>query len=489
MMKTRWSYLALAFFLVLHAAGCWGGNSVDSESGKKGNAGDAESQQRGVSPGFSCDKASTKIEKMICGSQELSALDNLMSSLYEEVLSKTDDKDQIKQSQIAWLNSERKNCSNNKCLNKAYKQRIHFLNTRLAALGKTGERSRGHSESGVVSEEKDAGHQKSNFERSIVGVYRPASKVYWDTGVLTIARDYLDWSGCNDVPFKVVEEVGGKFNIEILGNDYCTVHGMKIKHMSLYRNEFGGLNVDLFKSRKKMETDSWVASGEFGVVDHEAASYKLMWSETDSVCKDFLDVVNQDLMSSSYVNYSDNKDFRGWKILNSHVPIREDLEPWYRVFRPPVATLDIDIDNDDVVEYLYLITYRDPVPRQKLYVFKDRPELQPDLSSNPLKRYSEFSAFVKAQKSRNNVAGEGIWFRNPLPLSELPGYSKRREYFNGNTAAFFVYKNDNKNYLVADPLSYESKSGKADQDNPWLVLFSVSRESELSKTCILKRNN
>ncbi len=78
---------------------------------------------------FDCDKAGTKVEKMICADPELSKLDEELGKAYNKALEANSDQASIKQKQRDWL-KERNKCANSECIRTRYQDRI-------ANLGKT----------------------------------------------------------------------------------------------------------------------------------------------------------------------------------------------------------------------------------------------------------------------------------------------------------------------------------------------------------------
>ncbi len=77
---------------------------------------------------FDCAKATEVVEKIICGSQELSEYDRQLSSAYVESVKKNQsDKQRIKQEQLAWI-AKRNECEYSfDCLKSAYKERLSVL--------------------------------------------------------------------------------------------------------------------------------------------------------------------------------------------------------------------------------------------------------------------------------------------------------------------------------------------------------------------------
>jgi uncharacterized protein YecT (DUF1311 family) len=78
------------------------------------------------SPSFNCQNASSKIENMICNSNELSELDAQLSATYKEAFSFSSDKELLKKHQNNWRNN-RDACSTEPCVKSAYKKRINEL--------------------------------------------------------------------------------------------------------------------------------------------------------------------------------------------------------------------------------------------------------------------------------------------------------------------------------------------------------------------------
>jgi len=71
---------------------------------------------------FDCDKAGTKVEKMICADAELSKLDDGLGKLYQDVLGKANEKQKkpLITIQRHWLKYVRNICKNGLCLKQAY---------------------------------------------------------------------------------------------------------------------------------------------------------------------------------------------------------------------------------------------------------------------------------------------------------------------------------------------------------------------------------
>ena len=79
---------------------------------------------------FDCAKATTKVEKMICADPELSALDENLSKAFKEAMSATNDKEQPKKEQFAWMR-ERDKCKSTECIKQKYQEKlVSFANTK-----------------------------------------------------------------------------------------------------------------------------------------------------------------------------------------------------------------------------------------------------------------------------------------------------------------------------------------------------------------------
>jgi uncharacterized protein len=73
---------------------------------------------------FDCGKASTKIETLICGNEELSKLDESLKKAYQKSLERNDVRQQAIKSQRQWLKDVRNQCQSAECVENAYVTRI-----------------------------------------------------------------------------------------------------------------------------------------------------------------------------------------------------------------------------------------------------------------------------------------------------------------------------------------------------------------------------
>lgn len=77
---------------------------------------------------FDCTKASTAIEKSICGNPSLGVLDDQLAATYHKAYNDSSAKDELKIQQREWVKNIRNKCTNDDCLSSAYASRIADLN-------------------------------------------------------------------------------------------------------------------------------------------------------------------------------------------------------------------------------------------------------------------------------------------------------------------------------------------------------------------------
>jgi uncharacterized protein YecT (DUF1311 family) len=134
---------------------------------------------------FDCAKAGTKIERMICGDEELSKLDELLGDRYVRALKKAEDANTVKAEQRAWLRGPREACTDVACLKAAYESRIAEL-TKIGWMTK--EKARAICE-------RVAGAKLDRSFRAAVGKTRPGEEIKIDPG--PGLQGY--WNGFNDL--------------------------------------------------------------------------------------------------------------------------------------------------------------------------------------------------------------------------------------------------------------------------------------------------
>ena len=87
------------------------------------------------SPSFDCSVATLPVEHMICNSDRLADLDNRVASQYRQMTSDYGVVPKLVASQRDWI-SQRNACADEKCVEKAYDDRIGVLaNVRVYGSG------------------------------------------------------------------------------------------------------------------------------------------------------------------------------------------------------------------------------------------------------------------------------------------------------------------------------------------------------------------
>jgi uncharacterized protein YecT (DUF1311 family) len=83
-----------------------------------------------VSPSFDCLRASNRVERLICNTQDLSILDLSMATAYRDLsveLTTKNQRSELKKSQNYWLRNVRDQCLDVACLKGMYEERITQL--------------------------------------------------------------------------------------------------------------------------------------------------------------------------------------------------------------------------------------------------------------------------------------------------------------------------------------------------------------------------
>ena len=76
---------------------------------------------------FDCTKETGKIEKIICSNNEISSLDEKLSSLYNHCVAISNHVEKLKSEQRHWLHYDRNLCSTTNCMKASYENRIKRL--------------------------------------------------------------------------------------------------------------------------------------------------------------------------------------------------------------------------------------------------------------------------------------------------------------------------------------------------------------------------
>ena len=104
-------------------------------------------------PSFNCDKAITKVELSICGSERLSSIDYELNQIYTAKLSNPKIRAEVRSSQVFWLNNERSECEKVNRINREACIRSAYLN-QIKRLVRIEEESNSQGELHGRSEDK-----------------------------------------------------------------------------------------------------------------------------------------------------------------------------------------------------------------------------------------------------------------------------------------------------------------------------------------------
>lgn len=88
-------------------------------------------EKTAIEASFDCNKAASKIEKLICSSPETAAADKRLSAAYSAAKAKSSDINALKAQQVEWMKQERNACTDSSCLLKAVDDRIQKLSAAL----------------------------------------------------------------------------------------------------------------------------------------------------------------------------------------------------------------------------------------------------------------------------------------------------------------------------------------------------------------------
>ena len=95
------------------------------------------SDQAVAAPSFDCNKASTRVERMICDHRGIARLDSELAEAYRTALRDSQwasANRRIRRDQKEWI-AERNECSTPRCLRQAYKRRIDELYAEVSGSG------------------------------------------------------------------------------------------------------------------------------------------------------------------------------------------------------------------------------------------------------------------------------------------------------------------------------------------------------------------
>ena len=101
--------------------------SLDSEAEDAEGDESVRIMEGDVAPSFDCDRQLNAAEAMVCGDEEVAELDRRLSKAYRLVLSRSDQPEAERSTQMRWLADKRNACDTVSCLRKAYRQRLKYF--------------------------------------------------------------------------------------------------------------------------------------------------------------------------------------------------------------------------------------------------------------------------------------------------------------------------------------------------------------------------
>lgn len=152
---------------------------------------------------FECSKATTKIEKIICGDTELSKLDDQLNSSYRISLQDENHADAIRHDQKAWM-KVRNACQDVACIKLAYEKRLSEL-------------------SSISNSEVAASGEKSapNLVDPLIGVWSISQPGNFDDVKLVIQPKWIDYGMCTRMNYRVVYQSDNLFLLDVEAPRTC----------------------------------------------------------------------------------------------------------------------------------------------------------------------------------------------------------------------------------------------------------------------------
>ncbi len=92
---------------------------------------DKEEPLVAAAPSFDCMKATTDVERLICATPSVAALDVKLSGAYRRLLGLGEDRAALKREQVSWLKVKRNVCESAECLRSEYQSRVDDLEARV----------------------------------------------------------------------------------------------------------------------------------------------------------------------------------------------------------------------------------------------------------------------------------------------------------------------------------------------------------------------
>lgn len=200
---------------------------------------------------FDCGKATSEVEKLICGDEELSKLDESLNKAYLQALKRFDSKEQMIKSQRQWLKNDRNACKNAECIRKAYETRIKELGsssngTAILTLpdGRTSpSKGQANVSRSPVIERPQKAIETAIERQEVTAAAEPVSGTYSRTDVIR------DWSAAKEtygraeskMTLTMKDKNSFEFDLSIVGGNFhtCTLSGIAVRRGPFF--EYKGL--------------------------------------------------------------------------------------------------------------------------------------------------------------------------------------------------------------------------------------------------------
>lgn len=150
------------------------------------------------SANFNCKSATTAVERMVCGDQRISELDDRMANVYAKTLIVVIDKDAVTKSQKRWIKQVRNRCKNDSCLIASYTDRLAELQSLLSSNL----------------------NNKTISTSSFGGEWEPCGKAFYGTGSIKITSAVVIHKACK-TKFIIFENRSNLLNSEAVNKNSC----------------------------------------------------------------------------------------------------------------------------------------------------------------------------------------------------------------------------------------------------------------------------
>ena len=158
---------------------------------------------------FDCSKATTKIEKIICSDNELSKLDDQLSSTYKTSLQVERDADAIRHGQKEWMKA-RNACQDVACIRLAYEKRISDLSP--------------------ISNSQSVALDRAS---PLIGVWSISQPSNFDDISLVIQPKWIDYGRCARMNYTVVYQNDDLFLLDVQAPKSCLHVGQEEMFLAL----------------------------------------------------------------------------------------------------------------------------------------------------------------------------------------------------------------------------------------------------------------